>query len=68
MYVSSLAGLSLGRRCGVCVCMSSHWLASLWAVGVECVYLSPHWQASRWAVGVECVCICLLTGWPLVGP
>ena len=48
--------------------MSSHWQASRWAVGVECVYLSPHWLASRWAVGVECVYVCLLTGWPLVGP
>ena len=39
VYVFSLAGLSLGRRCGVCVYMSSHWLASRWAVGVECVYV-----------------------------
>ena len=52
--VSSLAGLSLGHRCGVCVCVSLHWLASRWAVGVECVCV--------------CVCVCLFTGWPLVGP
>ena len=68
--VSSLAGLLLGRRCGVCVFVSPHqltscwaigvecphWLASCWA-GVECVCVSPHWLDSCWAIGVECVCV-----------
>ena len=68
MYVSSLAGLSLGRRCGVCVFVSSLAGLSLGRRCGVCVYMSPHWLASRWAVGVECVYVCLLTGWPLVGP
>ena len=67
MCVSSLAGLSLGRRCGVCVCESSLAGLSLGCRCGVCVFVSLHWLASRWAVGVECVCLFLFTGWPLVG-
>ena len=58
--VSSLAGLSLGRRCGVCV--SLHWLASCWAVGVECVCVLGLSLGRKCGVCV-CVCVCVCLHW-----
>ena len=69
VYLCVLVGsLMLGRRCGVCVFVSPLAGLTLGRRCGVCVCLCPNWLASRWAVGVECVCVCVLTGWPHIGP